>query len=255
MTLHTQEYGKGFPLIILHGLFGSSDNWHTLARRFGEYFRVYTVDLRNHGRSPHDPTHTYEAMSEDLFEFLKVHSIEMAFIVGHSMGGKTAMQFAFDHPALVPKLVVVDIGPKQYPPQHDSIFKALFSVDLKNTGSRGDVEAALARTIKSPVTRQFLMKNLKRTDHGFAWKLNLDAIHRSYDRMNMEITGKPFRNPALFLRSLTSGYVLEEDKPSIRALFPAARFADLNVGHWIHAEAPDKFFQVVLDFLRQTPYV
>jgi pimeloyl-ACP methyl ester carboxylesterase len=188
-------------------------------------------------------------MSEDLFEFFQENRISRAFIVGHSMGGKTAMRFAFDHPSLAAKLVVVDITPKEYPAKHDYILDALVGLDLAKHHSRAEIEQSLAAKIANTATRQFLMKNIQRTDHGFTWKINLASINRSYYEMNREISGSPFPNPALFLHSLSSGYVVQDDESKIRMLFPAARFVGLDVGHWIHAEAPDEFFRIVLDFL------
>jgi len=249
MKLFVQAQGEGFPLIILHGLFGSSDNWQTLAKKFGPHFRVYSIDQRNHGRSPHSEIHSYPAMSADLLDFVQENHISRAFLLGHSMGGKTAMQFAFDHPSMVARLVVVDIAPKEYPSRHDSILDALVGLDPTKYHSRAEIEQALASKIPGAATRQFLMKSLQRTDRGFTWKINLESINRSYSEMNREISGAPFPQPTLFIYSLSSGYVALEDQPGIRALFPAAQFAGTNVGHWIHAEAPDEFFRIVLDFL------
>lgn len=251
MKLFVQTQGDGFPLVILHGLFGSSDNWQTLAKRFAVHFRVYAIDLRNHGRSPHIEIQSYAAMSGDLLEFFHDHGLSEAFVLGHSMGGKTAMQFALDHPTMVKKLVVIDIAPKEYPARHDHILEALLGLDLAKYKSRIEIERTLAPQIPNSATRQFLMKNLQRTDEGFAWKINLKSISSSYDEMNRAISGFPFSHPALFVHSLTTDYVRQEDEPAIRALFPGAHLIGLNVGHWIHAEAPDDFFRIVLDFLRQ----
>ncbi len=249
MRLFSTRHGDGIPLVILHGLFGSSDNWQTLGKRFSQHFLVYAIDQRNHGMSPHSEIHSYEAMSGDLLEFFHDHNLAEAFIVGHSMGGKTAMRFALDHPAMVKKLVVVDIAPKAYPSQHDSILEALMGLDLTKYQSRNEIEQALTPKIPSITTRQFLLKNLQRTDLGFSWKINIESLNRSYDEMNREISGLSFPHSTLFLYSLSSGYVTQDDQPGIRSLFPAARLAGLNTGHWIHAEAPEEFFRLVLDFL------
>jgi len=212
---------------------------------------VYAIDQRNHGRSPHDNLHTYDAMAEDLAEFLNDNNFSSASLMGHSMGGKTAMQFALHYPALVHKLIVVDIGPATYPSRHDSLLDALLAVDLTTHTSRSSVEESLARGIQSPVVRQFLLKNLKRTDDGFTWKLNLEVLSRQYDQMNRSISGRPFPNPTLFIRSLRSGYIGKTDLSLISGLFPGATFAELDVGHWVHAEAPDQFYRIVMDFLLQ----
>lgn len=249
MKLFSQTYGDGFPFVILHGLFGSSDNWHTLAKRFGGHFRVHAIDQRNHGRSPHDEMHTYQAMSDDLLEFFHDHNLTEAFVLGHSMGGKTAMKFALDHPSMVRKLLVADIAPKSYPSRHDEILDAMTGLDLTLYQSRNEIELALTPKIPGIATRQFLMKNVRRTDHGFSWKINLDSLNRSYSEMNREISGPPYPHPALFMYSLSSGYVIHDDQPAIRSLFPGAQFVGMNTGHWIHAEAPDDFFRIALDFL------
>lgn len=246
-----QEHGDGPPLVILHGLLGSLDNWHSISRRFADSFHVYALDQRNHGRSPHSEEFTYETMAGDLLEFFHDHRLSPALMIGHSMGGKTAMRFALDHPELVSRLVVVDIGPKAYPAHHDRIFDALLSVGLAALSSRKEVDEALSRSIPSVTTRQFLLKNLKRNeDESFSWKMNLDILHRHYDEINKPVASdRPFEKPALFVRSATAGYILDADLPDIRKLFPACLIVDVNVGHWIHAEAPDLFFSEVMDFL------
>ncbi len=249
MKLFFQSYGKGSPLIILHGLFGSSDNWHTLAKKFGKHFHVYAIDQRNHGRSPHDGIHTYRAMADDLADFFKEHAIPRAYLLGHSMGGKTAMQFALDHSSLVSRLLVVDIAPKAYPARHDHIFDGLFSLDVTKHHSRSDVEQALAGDIPNSAVRQFLLKNLKRTDEGFAWKINLEALRRQYDAMSAAISGQVFPSPVLFIRGARSDYVLDSDVPGMRELFPHSLVRNIDAGHWIHAEAPEEFYRIALDFL------
>ena len=251
MELFAQEYGSGRPLIILHGLLGSLDNWHSLSRRFSSSFHVFALDQRNHGRSPHSEEFTYEAMAADLREFFHHRAIPSAFVLGHSMGGKTAMRLALDNPELVEKLIVVDIGPKAYAARHDTILDALRSVDLHRVSSRNDAAEALASSIPSPATRQFLLKNLRRNDDGtFSWKMNLEVIHRNYSHVNEAIAAAhPFTKPSLFIRSTTAGYVTDEDRSGIAELFPAYKLIDVPVGHWIHAEAPDLFFASVMDFL------
>jgi esterase len=251
MKLFFQEYGAGPPLVILHGFLGSLDNWHSLSRRFAASFRVFSLDQRNHGRSPHSEEFTYEAMADDLGEFLHDHDLRGSSIIGHSLGGKTAMRFALDHPESVGRLVVVDIGPKAYPAHHDAILEALRSIDLSRYSSRDQVAEALAGSIPSNTTRQFLLKNLKRNDDSsFSWKMNLRVLDREYDAVNKSITAsRPFEKPTLFVRSLKEGYVLDEDLPGIRQLFPVCTIVDVSVGHWIHAEAPDLFFGTVMDFL------
>jgi len=253
MRLNYQSYGEGPPLIILHGLFGSLDNWHTLSKRFGRDFMVFTLDLRNHGRSPHSEEFDYTLMAEDLKEFIDLRSAGGVNLIGHSMGGKTAMQFALTYPESLERLIVVDIAPKAYPPHHNQIIDALYSLDLKSLHSRGEVDAALAEKIPDSAVRQFLMKNLKRDDQGaFAWKVNLDSIHKNYDAINRGF-GDDARceKPTLFIKGGKSNYILEEDTPLIMRIFPRARIETItHAGHWVHAEAPDEFYDTVVNFLR-----
>ena len=254
MTLHSQEYGSGHPLIILHGLFGSLDNWHSLSKILGGSFRVFAVDQRNHGRSPHSDIFTYEALAEDLGEFLDEHKLKSAHVLGHSLGGKTAMQFALTYAHRVDKLIVVDIAPRAYPPVHDEIFDAMIPLDLRTYSSRQAVDEAMAKKIPDVATRQFLMKNLGRDESGgFRWKVNLEAIKKNYDEIARAIeSDSTFTKPTLFVRGERSGYVRDSDVPDIRKLFPQAEIAGLDTGHWVHAEAPQAFSGLVLEFLQKT---
>lgn len=253
MKLHHTTYGDHGPaLIILHGLLGSSDNWHTFAKALSNERRVYTLDARNHGRSPHDPIFTYQAMAEDVREFMKDRGIDEATIMGHSMGGKTAMMLALDSPALVERLIVVDIAPKPMKPGHDEIFDAMRSIDLGAVKFRKDVDEALKVRIPNWTTRQFILKNLKIGDEGtFSWKLNLDAIFRSYGEVNKELdASRPFLGPTLFIRGEKSRYILDEDIERIQELFPHSRVATIaGAGHWVHADAPEEFLGRLTEFL------
>ncbi len=253
MELFYKAYGEGPPLIVLHGLLGASGNWHTLASRvFARHFRVFTVDQRNHGRSPHDPVHDYPAMAGDLEAFMDRRGLTSAHVLGHSMGGKTAMQFALTRPRRVDRLVVVDIAPKRYPPWQLDILDALRDLDLNAFRSRAEIDAALARRVPSVPVRQFLLKNLRREPHGgFSWMMNLEALYRNYDRLSDDIPAEgTFDGPALFVRGGASSYVADEDLPRIRRRFPHAELVTIpGAGHWVHAEAPEAFARVVLDFL------
>lgn len=251
MKLFSQISGSGPPLIILHGLFGSLDNWHSLAKRFSQQFRVYAVDQRNHGRSPHSDILSYEAMREDLREFYEDQGLQGAFLLGHSMGGKTAMEFALTYPQLVSKLVVVDIAPRAYEPHHDALFDALCSLDLSIYHTRREVDDALAERIQSVPVRMFLMKNLKRSEDGrFSWKMNLPVIRSEYAEVNRAIApGRAYPRPALFIRALSAHYITDADYRPIADLFPLARVVAFDAGHWIHAESPDPFYRTVTEFL------
>lgn len=252
MQLHYKEYGSGKPLIILHGFLGSLDNWHTLATRFGSSFRVFAIDQRNHGKTQHSPEHSMALMVADLFEFVKEHKLSNLSIIGHSMGGKVAMQFALDNPALVENLIVVDIAPKQYEAGHEDVFKALFAVKLNQITSRKDAEDAMLPYLPDFGTRQFLLKNLERkTDASFQWKMNLPVLHENYEDMNNEIIyNKSFLGKTLFIKGEKSEYISKLDETTIKTLFPNSTLVTIaGVGHWVHAENPDDFYETVLKFI------
>ena len=254
MQLFHQDTGTGPPLFILHGLFGASGNWRTLSRNvFGKAFTTVAVDLRNHGRSPHALTMSYPEMAQDVVDLMDALGYPSAHILGHSMGGKVAMQLALDHPDRVDRLVVADIAPKEYPPGHEAILDALCGTDPGQFAGRDDIDAALARSISSAGVRQFLMKNLERGPAGFSWKLNLPVIKDSYDLIRGSIDSwDAFNGPTLFVAGGASAYVSDADLPSIRALFPFAELTTLpGVGHWLHAEAPEAFSGIVVEFLGQ----
>jgi len=260
MKLFHREYGgEGNgqkALTILHGLLGSLDNWHTLSRRLGEQYRVFALDQRNHGQSPYSDEMSYPAMAADLAEFLDNHHLSPTALVGHSMGGKTAMEYSLRYPSRTAALVIVDIAPRSYPPYHEYIFEALFSLDLTSFKSRTEIDQALAGKISGPATRQFVMKNLKRNeDNSFRWKIHLEALHKNIDELNREIVSEtPYPGPTLFIKGVRSDYILESDQADIRRMFPKAVVKSLDTGHWVHAESPDGFYSLVVDFLRQSHY-
>ena len=253
MELHFERYGQGPPLIILHGLFGSLENWRTLSKAFAQSLTVFALDQRNHGRSPHSEVFNYQVMTEDVREFTQRHGLTSAHVLGHSMGGKVAMQLALSYPDTVDKLIVVDIAPKVYAPGHDDVFAGLFAFDPTTIHSRQEAEAALTPHLPDLALRQFLLKNLEREVSGtFRWRINLEGIHRNYHEMlkTFTATGK-FPKPALFIRGENSGYVRDSDLVTIRDIFPLARLSTIpNAGHWVHAEAPREFSRVVSSFLQ-----
>ena len=256
MELHFECYGHGHPLIILHGLFGSLENWRTLSKAFAQSFTVFALDQRNHGRSPHSEVFTYQAMTDDVREFMIQQSLTSAYVLGHSMGGKVAMQFALIYPDLIDKLIVVDIAPKVYLPGHDDVFAALYSFDPSTLHSRQEADVALARHLPDLALRQFLLKNLERKDSDtFAWRINLDSIHRNYHEMLKAFTANgQFSRPTLFIRGASSDYIRDVDFITIREIFPAAELITIpHTGHWVHAEAPREFAQAVFHFLTADP--
>jgi esterase len=254
VQLHYHSYGsESLPaLIILHGLLGSSDNWHSFGIKFGERFHTLALDARNHGKSPHSDVFDYPSMAADVVEFMSQQNIRAASVLGHSMGGKTAALAALLYPDTVDKLIVVDIAPRSYRDRNDQIFGALHSIDVNAFSFRKDIDTALSATISDFGIRQFLMKNLGRNESGrFYWKMNLEAIEKNYDRINEELPrARQFDKPALFIRGGRSEHIRQSDFPLIRELFPAAQIATIkNAGHWIHADAPEEFFSRVMEFL------
>ncbi|MFQ5568487.1 MAG: alpha/beta fold hydrolase [Rhodothermales bacterium] len=248
-----KRYGTGRPLIILHGLLGAGGNWHTLSNKaFGPHFEVFAVDQRNHGRSPHSEVFDYPAMVDDLAAFMHEHHLASTHLLGHSMGGKTAIHFALTHPERVEALIVVDMAPRAYPPRHRDIFDALRALDLRAYPSRRAIDAALAERIPSYPVRQLLLKNLAYDgENGYTWRINLDAIYRNYDRVNTALEpGRSFDGPTLFIRGGDSDYVTDADVPLLTAWFPKAEVVTIaGAGHWVHADQPQAFAETVLAFL------
>ena len=254
MKLFYREYGRGEPLIILHGLFGMSDNWVSLARRWAEHFHVFVLDFRNHGQSPHSPEFNYSVLADDLYEFMLDRALPSACILGHSLGGKTAMLFALNHPEMTEKMVVVDIAPRAYVhTRFKQFLKLLLNMNLQKVHSRIESDRYLAAKIPQTAIRHFLLKNLRRSTHNsFEWKLNLPALYENVERVleAIEPDGQTFEGPALFLRGENSDYIGEKDVPRIKALFPQARVVTVpGATHWVHADNPDFLFNQVLWFL------
>jgi len=255
--LHHLDQGQGQPLVILHGLFGTLDNWHTLARRWAAEtgLRVVSVDLRNHGRSFHSPAHTYALMSQDVVELLDhLHLGPDTTLMGHSMGGKVAMRLALDHPERLARLIVVDIAPRCSNMEHqDDVLAGLRAVNLATIANRQEADAALAEHVHNLGTRQFLLKNLyRKEDNGFAWRINLEVLAASLPAVGEATTSEtPFLKPALFIRGGKSDYITPDDKlHRIPALFPNSQVATvLDAGHWVHAEKPEEVFGLVRDFV------
>lgn len=252
MELFYREYGQGRPVIMLHGLFGFSDNLQTLAKGLSQTFWVMTPDHRNHGRSPHADTHSYPEMAEDVRRFMEEKGILQAAFVGHSMGGKVAMQLALDHPELVEKLVVVDIAPGQAKDGHSAIFEALLALDLSAIQTRSDAEAMLsAQPFADPATLQFLLKNITRQQDGsYSWKMNLPVLWRSYANILAPVDGFPYSGPTLFVRGGRSNYIKDNDWPLIQRLFPNASVHIIQgAGHWVHVEQPAALLSLLRGFL------
>ena len=269
MNLFFREEGEGFPIVIVHGLYGSSDNWLTVAKKLSSNYKVYMIDQRNHGRSPNSEEHSYEAMKNDLAEFFDQQKIEKAILMGHSMGGKTAMCFAADYPERIEKLIVVDIAPKDYfllndESQyylHNNILRAMLELDFSRIESRKQVEDFLNERIDSIQIVQFLLKNVHRNkeNHHYEWRLNVPVLYDNLDEIIKGVNAHwfddrlPITNyPVLFIKGANSNYILPEDYTSIRRIYPKSQIDIIpDAGHWLHAEQPKLFMDAVLNFLRK----
>ena len=251
MKLFFRELGSGQPIIILHGLFGSSDNWLTQAKLFSVHYRVLTLDLRNHGQSPHSDVFDYPSMVADLAEFMEDHGIKSSVVIGHSMGGKAAMNFALAHPDMVDKLVVVDISPRPYNLEHYGILEGLNAIPIDTLTSRNEADEILARYVEEADVRQFLLKNLQRkAEGGFSWKINLPVISKKLSNIGVDVhyPGE-FEKPTLFIRGSKSNYVPDQDIVRIQEVFPLAKMETMDTGHWVQAEKPAEFVDVVMRWL------
>jgi esterase len=252
MRLHYHAQGEGRPLVILHGLLGSLDNWQSMAKRLAALRRVYSLDLRNHGHSPHSATMSHGVMAQDMIEFFDEHDLHAPAVLGHSMGGKVAMQLATRYPDGIEKLLVVDVAPKAYPPAHRSLLSAMRGIDLHRFTSYDEIGSALAPAISDPAVRQFLMKNLAREAGGeFRWRIGLDEIIANYESLTEAvIIPTPFAKPTCFIRGEQSNFIEDRDLSVIRKAFPRAEFVTIpRAGHWIHIDAADAFYAAVAKFL------
>ncbi len=251
--LHSIIIGEGTPMVILHGFLGMADNWKTLGTQFSEMGRqVHLLDQRNHGRSVQSADFDYEQMATDVQEYCQGNGLEKIILLGHSMGGKVAMQFAAMFPQLLEKLIVADIAPKTYPPHHSDIIKALESVDFAKVKKRSDADDALAVYIKDTGTRLFLLKSLyRKKDKTFGWRFNLPALAHAQGKVGFHKKNDQVETPTLFIRGGSSGYIMDGDKLLIDNAFAKAELQTIpNAGHWLHAEKPQEFYDIVADFIK-----
>lgn len=252
MKLNYQIHGEGKPLIILHGLFGTLENWGAQIKVLSEHYQVIAADMRNHGRSPHSDQMSYDLMAADIAELMASLNLDKAQIIGHSMGGKAAMQFALTHPEKIEKLIIVDIAPVKYTPHHDDVFKGLFAVELRQLKSRSEADKQLSAYVDELGVRAFLLKNLYRNeDKQFAWRMNLDTLHSQYTNISAAPKGAPYPQAVLFIKGANSHYLLPKYRDAVLSLFPQADYKIIqNAGHWPHAEKPAEFTQLILDYLK-----
>lgn len=251
MKLYYKKLGDGKPLFILHGLFGSSDNWQTLGKKLAETYTVIFVDQRNHGHSPQSDAFNYDLMADDLHELVSDLGYEKINVLGHSMGGKTAIKFAVKYPELVDKLVVADISHKAYPLHHDRILEGLNALDLTKIKTRGEAEEFLATFIPEFAIRQFLLKNLYWVAQGeLGWRINIPVLSRDIREVIAAISFDKIAIDTLFIRGGQSNYILEADYTEIQEKFTNSTIETIEKsGHWLHAEAPEEFYQLLVDFL------
>lgn len=255
MNLFYRTFGEGEPLFILHGLFGSSDNWVSLGKQFAENYRVIIPDLRNHGQSPHSDLWDYAAMAEDVHQLAENLGLNQINLIGHSMGGKVAMQVAGTYQDFVGRLVVADIGPKQYPVQHRTILDGLLGIKLEKLASRKEADEQLSKTVPELGVRQFLLKNMDRVSgKDFQWKLNLAVINKQIANVGTStFPSSRISVPTLFINGSKSGYVSKEDHKEISEYFTNVQFDTIeDVGHWLHAEQPQVFMDKVMAFFHST---
>jgi len=266
MELFFSKSGSGPPLIIVHGLYGSSDNWGVVAKSLSDRYTVYMVDQRNHGQSPHSEIHDYPSMRDDLIEFMDRHELSKAIFVGHSMGGKTVMFLSESNPELIETLIIVDISPTPYKEDdragqvqtHKTIMEGLMGVDFSRVDKREDVDSQLARHIASGRIRSFLLKNVRRTsENHFEWKLNVPVLYRSLDRVLDGLDASKYSGgeeiagfPVLFIRGEKSDYITDDDILVIQQIFPMSRISTIpDAGHWLHVEQPSLLVKTIRYFL------
>lgn len=255
MKLYFREYGSGQPLVILHGLLGMSDLWIPLAKKFSENFHVIVPDLRDHGQSPHDSEFNYEAMQSDIKELMQELGIKKSVFIGHSMGGKLAMLLALNHPVMVEKLIIADISPVDYPLEADHEMLEVFNKIYPETvQSRNELQQMISETTTDPMLQGLILKNIIAGINGsFRWKPDMNSISDNISRIfDFPVPeNKSYINPVLFIRGNTSNYILPSHLPEIVFLFPLHCMKSIdNAGHWLHAERPNEFYQICINFLK-----
>jgi len=252
MKLYCRQIGDGKPLVILHGLFGMSDNWLSIAKEMSQSYRCFIPDQRNHGRTPKSQDLNYDDMVEDIYELLTDFDLRTVSFLGHSMGGMVAMKFAFEYSHRIEKLVIVDIAPKSYPMLHQNILTGLKSIPIDKIKSRQEANEFLKGYVKHGKTRQFLLKSLyRKEDNSYAWRINLEAIYNHASDIGRGVSvDVVYDKPTLFIRGENSDYILPEDREQIMTIFPKASIIEIpGASHWVHAEKPDEFLTALRSIL------
>lgn len=253
MVLHSQIIGTGTPFLILHGFLGMSDNWKSLGKKFAAHgYQVHLIDQRNHGRSFHDSEFSYQAMAEDITTYCEHHKLSNIILLGHSMGGKTAMEFAVTYPENISTLIIADIAPKHYKEHHQDVLRGLNELDFSVIDSRSKADHELNKYIKDATLRIFLLKNIYRiAKNKLALRVNLPVVTKEIAQVGKAISANAiFKKKTLFIRGENSEYITPLDEIGIQKHFPKSQIKTVsNAGHWLHAENPDQFYQIVVDFL------
>jgi len=250
--LNHKVLGQGQPLIVLHGFLGSLDNWLTLGKKLAENYQVILVDQRNHGKSFHSDQWSYDDMVDDLKNLIDHYQFKSPILLGHSMGGKTVMQYAAYHDGEIEKMIVADMGPKFYPVHHQKILEGLTAIPIDSINSREEADSFLKEYVENVSTRTFLLKNIARSSDGFSWKMNLNVLRDQVAEIGKELNYRlPIDTSSMFLRGGASDYVLDEDWEDIKSIFPNSQLDTVDsAGHWLHAEKPQAFYDKVMNYLR-----
>ena len=251
MSLYSRVAGQGEPIVIVHGLFGSMENLGTQARALAEHFRVYSLDLPNHGRSPHHPHMNLESMANDILQWMDEQDLPSAHFVGHSLGGKAVMELALRYPERCQRIAVIDIAPVRYKPRHIDVFSAFNAVDPSAITSRGEADALMKPFVQEVAVRSFLLKNLIKVDSGYQWRLNLSALIENYDSLiDQNYQGSVFNQPVLFIKGGDSSYIIESYRDAITVRFSQVSLKVVpHTGHWLHAEKPEQISRLLHRFL------
>lgn len=250
MKLFSRIYGEGKPLIIIHGLFGMSDNWINLGKRFGKYYNVHMIDLRNHGQSPHSDEFNYDVMREDLLKYIQDQNIQKPILLGHSLGGKVAMKFSFTHPNKIEKLIVADISPRRYNTDFvQNILQTIYNIPLGKFAKREEIDNLLSERYKEKEMRQFLLKNLYRKENKqFAWRFNIEVLlDKVCNIQEADFIKGVCDIPTYFIRGRNSNYISDADELIINNHFDNFSITTIDrAGHWLHADNPERFYKEVL---------